>query len=50
MALACFLVPLRRDALLDINGMPMIIAGLYSYGVNTEQDQLVPNTEVAHGE
>ena len=39
----------RRDALLDINGMPMIIAGMYSSSINTEQDLLVPNMEAPHG-
>lgn len=39
----------RRDTLLDINGIPMIITGMYSYGINTEQEMLVPNMEAPHG-
>ena len=30
--------------------MPVIIAGMYSSGILTEQDMLVPNLEAPHGE
>ena len=30
--------------------MPMIITGMYSDGINTEQEMLVPNMEAPHGE
>ena len=48
--MTCVLVLPRRDTLLDINGVPMIITGMYSYGINTEQEMLVPNMEAPHGQ
>ena len=35
---------------MDINGLPMVMSGLYTYGININHEELVPDVAAPHGE
>jgi hypothetical protein len=39
----------RLDAVLDLYGLPMIITGMYTHGVDELYETLIPNLEAPHG-